>query len=90
MGSAEALAMLDSAPFTPVALDVVEGGAALVGACRSGCIAAVRRLAEAPYCLGSEHAKRDDCEALKSAMIRSRKEAHWSTLMNPSWAAFRA
>eukprot|EP00727_Mastigamoeba_balamuthi_P013306 m51a1_g8599 hypothetical protein (341) ;mRNA; f:150664-152034 len=85
MGSAEALAMLDSAPFTPVALDVADGGAALTGACMSGCLAAVRRLAEAPYCLGSEHAKHNECQALKWAMVHGHADIV-RELSQPPWS----
>eukprot|EP00727_Mastigamoeba_balamuthi_P012637 m51a1_g7997 hypothetical protein (248) ;mRNA; r:123886-124874 len=55
-GSLDALAMLDRALFMPVTLDAAEGGAALAGACGSGCIGVVRRLTRGPYWLGRAHA----------------------------------
>eukprot|EP00727_Mastigamoeba_balamuthi_P005668 m51a1_g1720 hypothetical protein (462) ;mRNA; r:59988-65619 len=84
-GSMDVLAVLDSAPFAPVALDVDDGGLALAQACCSGNIDVVRRLAQPPYSLRRVHARYDNLVALKRAVeqfcpdiVRELAQPPWS------------
>eukprot|EP00727_Mastigamoeba_balamuthi_P001644 m51a1_g11477 hypothetical protein (371) ;mRNA; f:4421-7611 len=88
-GSLDALAMLDRAPFMPVTLDTADGGAALAGACGSGCVGVVRRLTRGPYWLGRAHAQHNDSEAF----IRAVEGGHTDVvreLGQQPWAAGEA